>query len=185
MSKLGGMLGGCVRSGDTKGFALVEIIVVVGLFSLLLPLFFSQLITWRAQGARALAKSEFAALASSEHIYFAEHASYTDNLSFLNWTPNEPPRFLFGFTSDHLPETSGINDTAELAAQGHPILLPALMVDAYGVPLTVEVLPKATVSMAHFELGAAGCVEPDGVIERWVINSEGRFVILNGYRGVR
>lgn len=77
------------RTTAVGGFSLIELMVVVAIFSvaaaLLVPRFLRHRITTNQEGCHRNLRSVFEA----EKIYFQTHNSYTSDLALLRWTP--PP----------------------------------------------------------------------------------------------
>ena len=111
----------------------------------------------------------------SERTFYAEAALYTDDLRKLAWRPEGSPRYLYGFVSDGQPEPTGVNDTAELAASQSVNYSTVAMIDTFGIPLTEANLPETSL-ISDLVVGAAGNIDADAVLDKWVIDSMGLLV---------
>lgn len=163
------------RAAATIGFTLMELLIVLALMSILMTLAMPQLVAYRARAVQAEAKNQLISLAKTEHAFFAEQGTYTDDLQRVGWTIEGEPAYLYGFTSDGQPVASGRNDTAELRASGTERFRTRRMVDCLGIPLTSTRLPEAMVTRTTFAIGAAGNLDRDLTLDRWLLASDGSF----------
>lgn len=86
-----------------RGFSLIELMVVVAIFSvaaaLLVPRFLRHRITTNQEGCHRNLRSVFEA----EKIYFQKHNSYTSDFGALRWTPPKEGPYEYRFLPN--PET--------------------------------------------------------------------------------
>ncbi len=161
------------------GFSLVEVMVVLGITSVLVTLAVPRFMLYRSRAAQAEVKANLGALMRSEQAYLSEYSTFTDDLSRLAWAPEGAPRYIYGCTSDQVPAASGLNDTAELAAAGYGSFRSTSMTDAFGNPLAQSDLPPATAAAQSIKVGAAGNIDDDATLDQWTFDSDGDFIHLS------
>ncbi len=163
------------KGTGARGFTLMELLIVLALMAILMTLAMPQLVAYRGRTVQAEAKNQLVSLAKAEHAFFAEQGTYTDDLRRVGWTIEGQPAYIYGFTSDGLPVASGRNDTAELRASGADRFHTTRMIDCVGIPLTEGRLPEALVVRTAFVIGAAGNLDRDMTLDRWLLASDGTF----------
>lgn len=164
------------RSGPAArrlGFSLIELMISLGIIGILATLAIPRFLGYRIRAMQSEVKANLGGLKNAEAAFYAEHNTFTDDLSKLAWRPDGSPRYLYGFTSDGVPDASGMNDTAELAAAGVGLYATQQMVIELGVPLTDADLPTATATAGAYTFGAAGNLDPDASLDRWTISEAG------------
>ena len=162
---------------SATGFTLVELMVVAAIIGILTTVAVPNFVGFWARSRRAEAQTALSSIAKTERAYFAEHDSYTDDLSQLGFTSTGTPHYLYGFTTDAVPAPSGLNDTAKLrAAGGGGFYSVALMIDAFGSPLSDADLPPSPVSKAAFKVGAVANLDRDPTLDTWTFDNNGLMV---------
>ena len=155
------------------GFSLIEMLVTVAIIGLLTTIAVPRLTAYRVRAVQSEAKTNLAFMAKGEHAYFAEHDAYTDDLGAISVAISGAPRYLYGFTTDATPASSGRNDTAELKASGGGSYETVHMIDAFGVLLGQGALPSAPVTATTFVVGAVGNADFDPALDQWTIDDGG------------
>ncbi|MBI3180051.1 MAG: type II secretion system protein [Deltaproteobacteria bacterium] len=159
-----------------RGFSLIELVIVLGITSVLLTLALPRFVLYRSRAAQAEVKSNLGSLMRSQHAHLAEYGGFTDNLTRVAWEPDGTPRYIYGCTSDGVPAASGLNDTAELAASGYGTFRSTRMTDAFGNPLAQGDLPAAVATSLSITLGAAGKIDEDDTLDQWTFDTAGNLV---------
>jgi prepilin-type N-terminal cleavage/methylation domain-containing protein len=160
------MQGSVRQCPQQRGVTIIEVMIALAIFSLLVAMSIPSFTNHLYRSRQAEVKTNLVSLARGEYVHYAEHDTYTDNLSAVGWSPDGSPRYLYGFTSDNVPSASGINDTAELAS-AHGT---SAMVTNFGVPLTEADLPTATVATDSFTAAAVGNIDNDATLDRWTLS---------------
>jgi prepilin-type N-terminal cleavage/methylation domain-containing protein len=162
----------------TRGFTLIELMIVLGMIGILIAIAVPRLTQYKYRARRAEVRTNITAIVHSQAAHRGEHATYTDNISRLDWSIMGRPHFIYGFTSDAVPGASGVNDTAELRANGGGSFTSDRMVDGFGNPLSQGDLPPATVSAVRFRVAAAANLDRDATLDQWFLDSDDNTIVL-------
>lgn len=154
-------------AGTVSGMSLVELLIVLAIMGILATVAIPRYVTLRQRAQQSEAKANLPAILLSERAHFAEFDTFTDDLSRLSWRPEGAPKYLYGFASDAVPQPSGVNDSAELAASGYGSYRTDQMVDAFGIPLTETNLPAGCEAGSELIICAAGNIDNDGALDQW------------------
>lgn len=157
----------------SRGFSLIELMVVVGIIGVLVAIAAPNFIRYKAKACQAEVRTNLGAIYKAQQTVNSEHGYFSDDLATIGWAPEGYPKYIYGHTSDVSPAASGRNDTAELKAAVGGRYGTSKMVDAFGVPLTDANLPDATVSSGAFTVGAAGNVDSDATLDLWTLDDSG------------
>lgn len=163
-----------------QAVTLIELMIVFLIIGILATIAIPQFLSFRTRAMQAEVKANFGALLRAESAFYAEHNSYTDDLSLLVWRPTGRPRYLYGFTSDALPAASGLNDSAELAAGlGTTEYETTGMVLGSGIPLTDADLPAGSVvTLSRFTFGAVANLDDDPALDQWQLSEGNVFTMI-------
>jgi len=79
----------------TKGFTLIELMIVVAIIGILAAIAIPNFLRYQAKSKQAEAKTNLGAIFTSEVSYKSEHDTYTDSLDDLDWAPTGTPRYTY------------------------------------------------------------------------------------------
>ena len=72
------------------GYTLIELMIVIAIIAFLAMIAVPTFMTFLAKAKRTEAYMNLNALATAEKVYWAEHGSYTTDLTALGWKPEGP-----------------------------------------------------------------------------------------------
>lgn len=97
-----------------KGFTLIELMIVVAIIAFLSVMSVPRLMKTLAKARRTEAYINLRALADAEKVYWAEHGTYTKNLTGsdgLSWKPDGALFYTYGFSSGSQSHVVGLYKT--------------------------------------------------------------------------
>src|SRR4051812_42734226 len=109
--------------------------IALGIIGILATIAIPRFVLFRERAQQAEVKNNLEALRIAEISWSADNKGFCDDLSLLVFRPDGEPRYLYGFSTDSFPATSGINDTAELSAATLVSYSTQNMIAFTGVPL--------------------------------------------------
>ena len=80
-----------------KGFSLVELMVLVAVFSVAAAILIPRFIKYQIKTRQAECYRQLNSLFQLEKDYFLQNNTYTENLSVLGWKPEEKGRYQYRF----------------------------------------------------------------------------------------
>lgn len=163
---------------SSKGFSLVELMVVVSIIGILAAVAIPNFQRFTAKAKQSEIKSNLSALYSAERAFNAEWQQFIGGFAAMGYQPLGQLRYTHGFTgSNALPQNYPnpalpVNDFATTIAavcgQG-AMNARGCMVMTLPVPpgaIQNSVVPTATV----FTAGGSGDIDGDATIDRWTMN---------------
>jgi type IV pilus assembly protein PilA len=164
-----------IRRG-TKGFTLIELMIVVAIIGILAAIAVPNFLRYQAKSRQAEAKSNLGAIYTALEAFRAEYGSYTTDLAVMGWFPAGTPRYNYGFDTDN-HDPAGIlafGGSGASAGRHSTDLLPGVvatnMVKNDGTPLTAADLPVTTgLAMNDFTIGASGNLDNDNTLDQWTL----------------
>lgn len=81
-----------------KGFTLIELMIVVAIVAFLAMVAIPSFKKFLAKAKRTEAYMNLNALATAEKIYWAEHGTYSTDLTAIGWKPEGQTQYTYGFT---------------------------------------------------------------------------------------
>ncbi len=95
---------------NTKGFTLIELMVVVAILGILASFGIPQVQKQMAKARQVEAKTNLAAIYTAEKAFFVEYSSYAVNLAPIGYAPEGELRYNTGFaTGSTLGQPTGYN----------------------------------------------------------------------------
>ena len=166
-----------VTQRNSRGFTLIELMLVVGIIGILATIAVPSFMTYRARSSQSEVKANLASIRTQLESYSSESNEYTDDLRLIGYSPTGKPRYLYGFTSD--TSGSSVNDTAELHALKGGFST-VNMVTAAGVPLTSSELPESGITDNGYVIGGVGELDEDLNLDQWTLSKVGGLQNVNG-----
>ncbi|MFP5520330.1 MAG: type IV pilin protein [Bdellovibrionia bacterium] len=87
------------RFSNTKGFSLVELMVVVAIIGILAAIAVPSVSKYMAKARQSEAKSNLASLYTSQKAFFAEYNTFDSRFAAVGYTPEGQLRYDVGFTA--------------------------------------------------------------------------------------
>jgi type IV pilus assembly protein PilA len=103
---------------NSKGFTLIELMVVVAILGILASFGIPQVQKQMAKARQVEAKTNLAAIYTAEKAFFVEYSSYSDQLAPIGYAPEGELRYNTGFSSASLAQPSGYNGSDWLSSNG-------------------------------------------------------------------
>ncbi len=132
-----------------EGFSLIELLIVTAIIAFLSALAVPNFMKIVAKAKRAEAYMYLRTLAQAQKIYYAEHGSYTTNLSALGWKPEGTFVYTYGFPGgEGHSSVSGHSQAPSSALQGAQVSKNGFVVCAAGA-IYGEKLDIISLDQAH------------------------------------
>jgi len=141
----------------TKGFSLLELMIVLAIVSFLSMLAMPSFTRFFAKAKRSEAYIQLRSLYIAEKMYFAEHGTYTTKLTgqnSLNWKPEGTPYYTYGFAQERGSTLVGSNKAPTSALTG------------------------TYANQEGFTAGATANIDTDEKTDLLVINEKGKITVV-------
>lgn len=138
-----------------KGFTLIELMIVVAIIAFLAMVSIPSFKRFLAKAKRTEAYMNLNALATAEKIYWAEHGTYSTDLTALGWKPEGQLQYTYGFSGS---EGKNYSTGASKTASSH--------------------LSAGNATKDGFVAVAAGDIDGDGEPDIITINQDMNIVIV-------
>ena len=86
------------RQGE-KGFTLIELMIVVAIIGILAAIAIPNFMRYQAKAKQSEAKANLGSIYTSETTYRAEHDTYADSITDLDWAAAGTTRYSYSITS--------------------------------------------------------------------------------------
>lgn len=163
---------------QNQGFSLIELIVVVGIISILALVAVPNLLKFQAKAKQTNAKTELASIYGLEKAYFTEYSTYSPDLPQLGFAPDGVP-----VAADGCPESTpsanwpqryynvGFAGGSRLGGGTSPCAS-AVLSFQNTVPDTtaIDLARGTTADGTGFTASAAGKVAGNAAVDMWSIN---------------
>lgn len=137
-----------------RGFTLIELMIVLAVIAFLALLALPSYRQFVAKSKRAEAYVNLSALGTAEHLYFAEHGEYTNEIAKLDWHPDGTTYYSYGFAG-----SEGANFRK-------------------GKLNGIQMPPQAKVDQNGFVIAAIGDIDGDGELDILTIDQNRNVVVL-------
>lgn len=175
------------RFSNTKGFSLVELMVVVAIIGILAAIAVPSVSKYMAKARQSEAKSNLASLYTAEKAFFAEYNTFDTRFASIGYTPEGMLRYDVGFTDvgiqagpangyNTVPANVAINATAYCGAAGVINANGCAMLNgADGAPPVLNggttCGASCTTTVNTFIAGAAASIQSSAAnLDQWSIN---------------
>ena len=178
------------RSKMSKGFTLIELMIVVAIIGVLAAIAIPNFIKFQARSKQSEAKANLKAIFTAQKAFFAENDRYSEEASRIGFAPERGNRYAYRLAACNKTEERGTNaqvvPTAncigvDTARYGGTLPVPV----AKGTPGTVSyVNPRVAItetygvfssansaSIAEFTADAIGNIDNDEEVDWWFIAS--------------
>jgi prepilin-type N-terminal cleavage/methylation domain-containing protein len=167
-----------MQSFKKKGFALIEIMVVLTLLSIAaaisIPFYVKQMRTERQQQCPKMLQS----FVKAEQSYYDEHGVFSPDLRELQWHPTGKTVHLYGFRWAPLFRASTSLIPDNLCTTGLPDCYTTdHMKRVDGTQLQVDDLPNsAKFGEQYYVFGCVGNLDSDSALDRFTIDQTGQLI---------
>ncbi|MBA2307428.1 prepilin-type N-terminal cleavage/methylation domain-containing protein [Candidatus Dependentiae bacterium] len=138
------------KGASIEGFSLIELLVVTVIIAFLSALAVPNFIKILAKAKRAEAYMYLRTFAQAQKVYYAEHGSYTTNLTALGWKPEGSFVYTYGFPGGAEGESYviGHSGAPSSALQGASVSSKGFIIRAAGA-IYGEKLDIISLDQAH------------------------------------
>ena len=82
---------------NKKGFTLIELMIVIAIIAFLAMVSVPSFKSFLAKAKRSEAYMNLSAIATAERVYWAEHNTYSNDLTAIGWKPEGAIHYTYGF----------------------------------------------------------------------------------------
>jgi type IV pilus assembly protein PilA len=157
-----------MKRKNTKGFTLIELMIVVAIIGILAAIAIPNFLKFQAKSKQSEAKTNLKAIYTAQTGYYGENNTY-NALNHVNWQPVGTARYTYSVGSDN-----GIANPPGNAPGGVAAIY--AITGTSGGTFTITPLVGAN----SFLAGAVGNVDNDSGFDEWSINDNNALVnVLN------
>lgn len=84
--------------GNSKGFTLIELMIVVAIIGILAAIAIPNFLTYQCKARQAEAKTNLGAIRVSQEAYYAEYDTYSSNIDALGFVVKGTSRYSYSIT---------------------------------------------------------------------------------------
>ena len=154
------------RIQKSRGFTLIELMIVVAIIGILAAIAIPNFIKFQAKSKQSEAKTNLKAIFTAEKAYFGERDKFSTDFSVVGYQPEKGNRYTFtvGGTTNILTDAVRF-PVLPLAGVASTVLAPSTA--TIGVPGVGGACPTCV-----FEAEAYGNVDNDSTSDSWTIGSD-------------
>jgi prepilin-type N-terminal cleavage/methylation domain-containing protein len=162
------MIGGLVTVGNSRGFTLIELMIVVGIIGILVAIAAPNFAKYQSKARQSEAKIALSAIYGAEKSFYSEYSAYASSLDAVGYAPEGNKRFYHvGFAGVHTGTIAGYMGaltTPSFASANNP----------YSCTANTTTLGAALAgNVQNFEANASGCIRNGAAaMDKWSINED-------------
>jgi len=162
----------------TKGFTLIELMIVVAIIGILSAIAIPNFIKFQSRAKQSEAKANLKGLFTAQKAYFQEKDTYSNQMIGVGFQPERGNRYSYDLSGDSGPwqdrTTSVLSDNAtetgveaDTFRYGSTSGISAIMTNAITTGVVIGAL-------GSFTGGASGNIDSDPTLDQWSISSIAR-----------
>jgi type IV pilus assembly protein PilA len=156
-----------LKKKNTKGFTLIELMIVVAIIGILAAIAIPNFLKFQAKSKQSEAKTNLKAIYTAETGYYGENNTY-NTFDKVNWQPVGTARYAYSLGTDNgiASPTPGPGTSFLIQNTSAPLYTDASFVTA----------PARLVGSNSFWAGAVGNIDNDPGLDEWTINDNNSLV---------
>jgi type IV pilus assembly protein PilA len=160
-----------LKKKNTKGFTLIELMIVVAIIGILAAIAIPNFLKFQAKSKQSEAKTNLKAIYTAQTGYFGENNTY-NTFDSINWTPVGTARYTYDLGTDNGIATPAPGPGTVFLIAGVPALTTGDFAHS----------PGRLVGATSFIAGAVGNIDNDSDKDEWTINDNN--TLTNTYNDV-